>query len=207
MVPHLNLLMQICVWSTGNAARPIVQAISAQIPEQRATMEGRNPATTKLAVDPFLRIDGAMDAIALGDCSRMTGAPLPATAQVRAACSAFVCFSSRQSINPWSGHARADGLLMQVAGQQGAYVARMINRGYIPGRGGLTAPFPCRRVEASSMSSQVCQSQQWLGLMPNCGGLRGHALGFIGRWRIWCLCRTEQLQMRNTSPKTSNFYH
>ncbi|CAK0781088.1 hypothetical protein CVIRNUC_005282 [Coccomyxa viridis] len=112
----------ICVWSTGNAARPIVQAISAQIPEQRATMEGRNPATTKLAVDPFLRIDGAMDAIALGDCSRMTGGPLPATAQ--------------------------------VAGQQGAYVARMINRGYIPGRGGLTAPFPCRRVEASSISSQ-----------------------------------------------------
>ena len=77
----------------------------------------------------------------------------------------------------------ADGLLMQVAGQQGAYVARMINRGYIPGRGGLTAPFPCRRVEASSMSSQVCQSHQWLGLMPNCGGLRGHALGFTGRWR------------------------
>ena len=82
-------LVQICVWSTGNAARPIVQAISAQIPEQRATMEGRNPATTKLAVDPFLRIDGAMDAIALGDCSRMTGGPLPATAQVRSACRAF----------------------------------------------------------------------------------------------------------------------
>ena len=74
--------MQICVWSTGNAARPIVQAISAQIPEQKATMEGRNPATTKLAVDPFLRIEGAEDAIALGDCSRMAGRPLPATAQV-----------------------------------------------------------------------------------------------------------------------------
>ena len=73
---------QVCVWSTGNAARPIVQAISAQIPEQKATMEGRNPATTKLAVDPFLRIEGAEDAIALGDCSRMAGRPLPATAQV-----------------------------------------------------------------------------------------------------------------------------
>ena len=75
---------QICVWSTGNAARPIVQAISAQIPEQAKTMEGRNPATTKLSVDPFLRIEGAMDAIALGDCSRMSGRPLPATAQARA---------------------------------------------------------------------------------------------------------------------------
>ena len=156
--------MQICVWSTGNAAMPIVQAISSQIPEQRATMEGRNPATTKLAVDPFLRIDGAMDAIALGDCSRMTGGPLPATAQVRSACRKLVYFNSRQGINSWSGHAQADGLLMQVAGQQGAYVARMINRGYIPGRGGLTAPFPCRKVEASSVSSQVCQTHQWSGL-------------------------------------------
>ena len=42
----------------------------------------------------------------------------------------------------------------QVAGQQGAYVARMINRGYVPGRGGLTAPFPCRQVDAPA-NSQV----------------------------------------------------
>ncbi len=78
----VNNCVQICVWSTGNAARPIVQAISAQIPDQKATMEGRNPASTKLAVDPFCRIEGAVDAIALGDCSRMAGRPLPATAQV-----------------------------------------------------------------------------------------------------------------------------
>ena len=77
-----NACLQICVWSTGNAARPIVQSISSQIPEQKATMEGRNPASTKLSVDPFLRIEGAMDAIALGDCSRMAGRPLPASAQV-----------------------------------------------------------------------------------------------------------------------------
>ena len=92
--------MQICVWSTGNAARPIVQAISAQIPEQRATMEGRNPATTKLTVDPFLRIDGAMDAIALGDCSRMTGGPLPATAQVWAACSCILLLQLQAGHHP-----------------------------------------------------------------------------------------------------------
>ena len=48
-----------------------------------------------------------------------------------------------------------DGLpSLQVAGQQGAYVARMINRGYVPGRGGLMEPFPCRR-EDTSASSQV----------------------------------------------------
>lgn len=45
-------------------------------------LQGRNPAATKLAVDPFLRIAGVRDAIALGDCSRLSGAPLPATAQV-----------------------------------------------------------------------------------------------------------------------------
>ena len=121
--------MQICVWSTGNAARPIVQAISAQIPEQRATMEGRSPATTKLAVDPFLRIDGAMDAIALGDCSRMTGGPLPATAQVRSACSASPTSApGRQGVNPqvrtstsrWSADAggRAAGRICGTHDQQ-----------------------------------------------------------------------------------------
>lgn len=42
--------------------------------------------------------------------------------------------------------------MSQVAGQQGAYVARMINRGYVPGRGGLTAPFPCRKQDAPATS-------------------------------------------------------
>jgi NADH:ubiquinone reductase (non-electrogenic) len=74
----------VCVWSTGNAARPIVQAVASQIEEQREFLQGRNPASTKLAVDPFLRIVGARDAIAVGDCSRCTGRPLPATAQVGA---------------------------------------------------------------------------------------------------------------------------
>ena len=96
--------MQICVWSTGNAARPIVQAISEQIFEQKATMEGRNPATTKLAVDPFLRIEGALDAIALGDCSRMAGRPLPATAQVCALSVPARAHLSRPSI-PLTTHA------------------------------------------------------------------------------------------------------
>ncbi|BDA51498.1 Internal alternative NAD(P)H-ubiquinone oxidoreductase A1 [Coccomyxa sp. Obi] len=70
-----------CVWTTGNAAVPLVQAVARQLPQQQDLAKGRNPAATKLAVDPFLRIAGARDALALGDCSRLTGAPLPSTAQ------------------------------------------------------------------------------------------------------------------------------
>ena len=73
----------VCVWSTGNAARPLVQSVAGAVPEQQEALQGRNPAAAKLAVDPFLRIAGVRDAIALGDCSRLTGAPLPATAQVQ----------------------------------------------------------------------------------------------------------------------------
>lgn len=52
-----------------------------------------------------------------------------------------------------------DGLpSLQVAGQQGAYVARMINRGYVPGRGGLMAPFPCRREDTSASSQDQVPS-------------------------------------------------
>ncbi|CAL8465647.1 g5183 [Coccomyxa elongata] len=104
-----------CVWSAGNAAVPIVQAVARQLPQQQDLAKGRNPAATKLAVDPFLRIAGARDALALGDCSRLTGAPLPSTAQ--------------------------------VAAQQGAYAARMINMGYKLGTGGLHEKFPCRTIK------------------------------------------------------------
>ena len=43
----------ICVWSAGNAARPLVQQLAAQIPEQAPFQPGGRPS--KLAVDPFLR--------------------------------------------------------------------------------------------------------------------------------------------------------
>jgi NADH:ubiquinone reductase (non-electrogenic) len=37
----------------------------------------------KLAVDPYLRIVGARDAMAIGDCSMIIDNRLPATAQAR----------------------------------------------------------------------------------------------------------------------------
>ncbi|CAL8468561.1 g8101 [Coccomyxa elongata] len=131
----------VCVWSTGNAARPLVQSIAGAVPAQREALQGRNPAAAKLAVDPFLRIAGVRDAIALGDCSRLSGAPLPATAQ--------------------------------VAGQQGAYVARMINKGYKLGTGGLDQPFPARWKESSDQEELEYFSKPFaflsLGLMAYVG--------------------------------------
>jgi hypothetical protein len=42
-----------------------------------------HPFAKKLAVDPYMRVVGAEDIIAIGDCAKMVGSPLPATAQVR----------------------------------------------------------------------------------------------------------------------------
>ncbi|EFN57549.1 hypothetical protein CHLNCDRAFT_143182 [Chlorella variabilis] len=78
----------VCVWSAGNAPRPLVQQLAEQIPEQAQYQPGGRPS--KLAVDPFLRVIGARDVLAIGDCS------------------------------------------LVVAGQQGAYAAHMINRGFMP---------------------------------------------------------------------------
>ncbi len=51
-----------CVWSTGNAPRPLVQSIVDQIPDQQALNAG-GPA--KLAVDPYLRVVGAEGLVAM----------------------------------------------------------------------------------------------------------------------------------------------
>lgn len=59
----------------------VAQAIAKQLPAQ-AEFGASRPAGTKLAVDPFLRIVGARDALALGDCAMLHGNRLPATAQV-----------------------------------------------------------------------------------------------------------------------------
>jgi len=102
----------VCVWSTGNAAQPLVQQLVDQIPEQAERAAARPAASRKLSVDSFMRVVGARDIVALGDCSSIIGNPLPATAQ--------------------------------VAGQQGAYLAHLINRGYEIGVGGETADPPSR---------------------------------------------------------------
>ncbi|KAI7841841.1 hypothetical protein COHA_004370 [Chlorella ohadii] len=111
----------LCVWSAGNAPRPLVQQLAAQIPEQAQYQPGEKPS--KLAVDPFLRVIGARDVLAIGDCSLMVGDRLPATAQ--------------------------------VAGQQGAYVAHLINRGFLPLQGGMDQPPPCKPVSTSELMDNM----------------------------------------------------
>lgn len=98
----------VCVWSAGNAPNQLVLDIANSIPEQKELSGGR---PRKLMVDAFLRVVGAEDMIALGDCSQIMTKPLPPTAQ--------------------------------VAAQQGAFVAHVINRRYNIGRGGenLIPPF------------------------------------------------------------------
>ena len=84
------------LWSAGNSSRPLVRELVQRVPAQ-VPYSIRNPVVAKIAVDPYLRVVGARDALAIGDCCVMTGRRLPATAQ--------------------------------VAGQQGDYVARLLNRG------------------------------------------------------------------------------
>lgn len=104
-----------CVWSAGLSSRPLTERLvkdggDAQARHQRPT------GSRKLAVDPWLRVVGSTDLLAIGDCSMLFGAPLPATAQ--------------------------------VAAQEGAYVARLLNAAAFVGEGGVfsrpptAAPIP-----------------------------------------------------------------
>lgn len=62
----------ILIWATGNAPRPIVRNLWAQINEQKTAKRG-------LLVDDSLLVDGTTDIYALGDCTFTKYAP---TAQV-----------------------------------------------------------------------------------------------------------------------------
>lgn len=112
----------VCVWSAGNAPRDLTLDIANAIPQQ-AEYAGPNGRIGKLAVDPFLRVIGARDVIAFGDCSKLAAGPLPATAQ--------------------------------VAAQQGAYAAHIINRGYRLGVGGIDMLPPWKPAAGLSIADRV----------------------------------------------------
>lgn len=79
----MHCLDAACVVSLpGNAARQLTRDLVAAMPKQGKFNNPQRPAANKLAVDPYLRVIGARDIIALGDCSMMAGNRLPATAQV-----------------------------------------------------------------------------------------------------------------------------
>ena len=97
-----------CVWSAGLDSRPLTERLVRQVGSAQQKFQ-RPRGSKKLGVDPWLRVVGADDLMALGDCSSLYGAPLPATAQ--------------------------------VAAQQGAYAARLLNDSVPLGLGGeLTSP-------------------------------------------------------------------
>lgn len=62
------------VWATGNAVRPLIKDLMAQIPSQKDSRRG-------LAVNEYLVVQGARDIWAVGDCAVAGYAP---TAQVAA---------------------------------------------------------------------------------------------------------------------------
>ena len=79
-----TLLYGVCLWSAGNASRDITRQLFAGLKEQQPYAAPR-PESQKLAVDAHLRIIGAKNAFAAGDCARIVTGPLPPTAQVRCA--------------------------------------------------------------------------------------------------------------------------
>ncbi|KAG2429690.1 hypothetical protein HYH02_013948 [Chlamydomonas schloesseri] len=123
----------VCVWSAGNMARPLTKHIAGQVPEQAMAAEAiKAPPNAKLCVDSFLRVVGATDLLALGDCSLVLGNRLPPTAQ--------------------------------VAGQQGSYLANMLNGGYSLGVGGYNQPPPYMLVKRNKLQEATEKNDglRWL---------------------------------------------
>lgn len=91
----------LCVWSAGQESQPIIQDLYQQIPAQVELLQ-KSRGGSALFVDDWLRIIGIPDGsiLALGDCARMVSADPPLPQTA------------------------------QVAAQQGAYAARLLNRCY-----------------------------------------------------------------------------
>jgi hypothetical protein len=89
---------------------------------------------------------GARDIIALGDCCRLWGDPLPPTAQVAGqqvrAVAAAHHLSTLLHAHACRTHSYPHPTLDPCL--QGAYTARLINRGYQVNEGGLNVPPPIR---------------------------------------------------------------
>mmetsp|Transcript_21762 Transcript_21762/g.49529 ORF Transcript_21762/g.49529 Transcript_21762/m.49529 type:complete len:582 (-) Transcript_21762:42-1787(-) len=92
----------LCMWAAGNGPVDLVTKLQNIIPQQKALAEEVPRGRGAVLVDEWLRVIGVPDGsvLAMGDCSRVVGA----------------------------GEALPQ--TAQVAAQQGAYVSRLINRGY-----------------------------------------------------------------------------
>ena len=177
----------LCVWAVGNAPRPLVTALRSALQPEAVAAGGPG----KLSVDPWLRALGARDVLALGDC---------AMAAERAGT---------------LGAAPRLPATAQVAAQQGAYAARLINRGFALGAAGLDAPPPHRSsptppLGPASSAREAAQPFEFLSLgllaalgdddaltQLDAGGLQLRLSGRVAAalWRSVYL--TKQVSLRN----------
>ena len=100
---EVTLPYGLCVWAAGTAPQPITQTLAARISAQQSESVKK---TGKLQVDPWMRVTGLPtelkgSILAMGDCSVVVGGEEGALPQTA-----------------------------QVAAQQGAYVARLLNKGF-----------------------------------------------------------------------------
>lgn len=68
----------VAVWAAGIGPLPITLDLISQVEEQKSDPQARG----RLVVDRWLRVKGTEGMLAMGDCSFVEAAPLPATAQV-----------------------------------------------------------------------------------------------------------------------------
>eukprot|EP00929_Paragymnodinium_shiwhaense_P074584 TRINITY_DN38181_c0_g1_i1.p1 TRINITY_DN38181_c0_g1~~TRINITY_DN38181_c0_g1_i1.p1 ORF type:complete len:634 (-),score=152.87 TRINITY_DN38181_c0_g1_i1:401-2215(-) len=100
--PEEKVPFGLCLWAAGQGGVPIIKEIRSKIPEQKAASEAVGAGESQLFTDDWMRVVGVRDGsmIALGDCARLQSREVPLPATA------------------------------QVAAQQGAYVARLLNRNY-----------------------------------------------------------------------------
>ncbi|MEW5318850.1 MAG: hypothetical protein WDW38_010035 [Sanguina aurantia] len=108
----------VVVWSTGNSPRPLVSALVSSIPAQSM----------------LHKLSGGRpgtEKLAVDPFMRVVGAE------------GLMALGD----NSWLLGQRLPATA-QVAGQQGSYIAHLVNAGYTVGRGGLDQPPPCRVTQA-----------------------------------------------------------
>mmetsp|Transcript_29447 Transcript_29447/g.103795 ORF Transcript_29447/g.103795 Transcript_29447/m.103795 type:complete len:431 (-) Transcript_29447:75-1367(-) len=102
----------VCVWSAGTAPRPLTQQLVAACGEAQADAKACGGAPYgKVAVDDWLRVVGAEGILALGDA-------------------AAVADEDSEECVAAGAERRMLPQTAQCAAQQGAYAARLLNRGY-----------------------------------------------------------------------------
>lgn len=90
-----------CIWAAGQGGQKLVKLLHGRLKHQAQLAAEAKGDTSRLFIDGFMRVIGADGSIlALGDCARTAGPDLPLPQTA------------------------------QVAAQQGAYLARLLNRGY-----------------------------------------------------------------------------